>query len=108
MKNYLKYLNLSVAFLLITSCNSLTYLPADEYEKFTVKANEVFYNNHAVAKIGPMEYEYSAGNFIMEVSLIQYSAVYDEMTKKIAQFMSQRNPKAKIEVKVPRDDQMDQ
>ena len=58
MKNYLKYLNLSVAFLLITSCNSLTYLPADEYEKFTVKANEVFYNNHAVAKIGPMEYEY--------------------------------------------------
>ena len=54
-----------------------------------------------------MEYEYSAGNFIMEVSLIQYSAVYDEMTKKIAQFMSQRNPKAKIEVKVPRDDQMD-
>ena len=49
MKNYLKYLNLSVAFLLITSCNSLTYLPADEYEKFTVKANEVFYNNNAAA-----------------------------------------------------------
>ena len=51
-----------------------------------------------------MEYEYSAGNFIMEVSLIQYSAVYDEMTKKIAQFMSQKI--VQIEVKVP-NDQMD-
>ncbi|MBL6657431.1 MAG: hypothetical protein ISR00_03635 [Flavobacteriales bacterium] len=107
MKHFYKYLSLLVIVLLVASCNSFTYLPTDEYEKFTVKANEVFYNNNAVAKMGPMEYEYSAGNFILEVSLIQYSAVYDEMTKKIAQFMSQRHPKAKIEIKVPRDDQMD-
>ena len=54
-----------------------------------------------------MEYEYSNGKFQQEISVVQNSAFYDEMTIKIAKFLSLRYPKAKIEVKVPRDDQLD-
>lgn len=55
-----------------------------------------------------MEYEYFKGNYIMEVSMIQYSPIYNEMTEKIVYFMSNRYPNAKIEVKVVRDDLLDQ
>ncbi len=102
--------NLFISFIvgfLLFSCSTPAKLSSSESEKFSLRGNEVFYENTAVAKMGPMEYEYNRGSFIVEVSLIQYAAVYDSMTEKIAIFMSSRYPDAKIEVKVPRDDQMD-
>ena len=54
-----------------------------------------------------MEYEYSNGKFQKEISVVQKSLYYDAMTVKIAHFLSLRFPKSKIEVKVPRDDQLD-
>tara|TARA_A100001035_G_scaffold138254_1_gene108725 strand:- start:180 stop:461 length:282 start_codon:yes stop_codon:yes gene_type:complete len=89
------------------SCSSINVLQESERLKFSLKGNQVFYENKKVGVIGPMEYEYSNGKFQQEISVVQNSAFYDEMTIKIAKFLSLRYPKAKIEVKVPRDDQLD-
>lgn len=96
-----------IASLSIVACSTTSSLSKSESSKFSVKADKIYYENNAVAKVGPMEYEYNYGKFQVEVSVIQYSSIYDDMTKKIAQYMAQRHPKAKIEVKIPRDDKRD-
>lgn len=103
-------MNKLVSVLLITTltaCMSTASLSKEEIAKFEVKANEIFYNNIAVAKIGNLEYEYNRGRYQMEVSLIQYAGAYNDMTEKIARYVSIKYPKAKIEVKVVRDDKND-
>ena len=72
-----------------------------------LKGDKVLYEGEVVGVFGPMEYEYSNGKFQKEISVVQKSFYYDEMTVKIAHFLSIRFPKSKIEVKVPRDDQLD-
>lgn len=103
-----KYFVLSVLSMFLLSC-SVTgpSLSESESSKFALKGDQVFYEEEKVAIIGPMEYEYSNGKFQLEISVVQNSFFYDEMTVKIAEFLSLRYPKAKIEVKVPRDDQLD-
>ncbi len=100
---------LSTLFLSVSliGCYS-TKLSQEDMNKFNVKGKEVFYGDKAVAKIGNFEYEYSRGRFQQEVSMVQYSHIYDEMTEKIVKYMASKYPKAKIEVKVIRDDENDQ
>lgn len=78
-------------------------LSDDELARFEAKGKSLFYNNKKVATIGSLDYEYYEGNYIMEVSMIQHSAIYNEMTEKIAYYMSSNYPEAKIEVKVERE-----
>lgn len=88
--------------------SSIESLSNVELSKFRIDGDHVFFDDKKVARIGNMEYEYFKGNYIMEVSMIQYSPIYNEMTEKIVYFMSNRYPNAKIEVKVVRDDLLDQ
>ena len=105
------------AVILISSCTvstniqysaPITELSNSELANFKIKDDQVLYMDKAVAKIGNFEYEYHNGKYTMEVSLIQNSAMYNEMTEKIVAFMATRYPNAKIEVKVNRDHILDQ
>lgn len=78
-------------------------LSADEMAKFSTKGKSVYYLDEKVATVGSFEYEYYEGNYSLEVSMIQHSAIYNDMTEKIVYFMSSTYPEAKIEVKVERD-----
>ena len=98
---------LTLMVVALTSCLSTQNLSKEELAKFSVKESEVFYNGEAVAKIGNLEYEYNRGRYQMEVSLVQYAGAYNEMTEKIARYVATKYPKAKIEVKVLRDDAND-
>ena len=71
--------------------------------KFSTKGKSVYYADEKVATVGSFEYEYYEGNYALEVSMIQHSAIYNDMTEKIVYFMSSTYPYAKIEVKVERD-----
>ena len=81
----------------------LTELSADEMAKFTTKGKSIYYANEKVATVGSFDYEYYEGNYALEVSMIQHSPIYNEMTEKIVYFMSTTYPYAKIEVKVERE-----
>ena len=107
MKN-IKSISLIILLLLLSSCSiTKPVLSQEEKEKFILKGDKVLYEGEVVGIFGPMEYEYSNGKFQKEISVVQKSFYYDEMTVKIAHFLSIRFPKSKIEVKVPRDDQLD-
>ncbi len=102
------YLTTFLLSFLFASCSIMKPVLSDEDKAlFTLKGDEVLYDGKVVCVFGPMEYEYSNGKFQKEISVIQKSSYYDNMTVKIAHFLSSRFPKSKIEVKVPRDDQMD-
>ena len=79
MRSFYFYVFIST-FISIISCQNSFKLSNDEYVKFGLEQNEVTYNSNPVAKIGNLEYEYTNGKFQLEVSLVQYSATYDEMT----------------------------
>ncbi len=101
-------IGLIILLLSLISCSIVNPILSDEdRERFVLKGNEVLYDGKVVGIFGPMEYEYSNGKFQKEISVVQKSLYYDAMTVKIAHFLSLRFPKSKIEVKVPRDDQLD-
>lgn len=103
----IKYASI-LTLLFLCSCSVLNpVLTEEEKEKFVLKGDKVLFEGEVVGVFGPMEYEYSNGKFQKEISVVQKSFYYDEMTVKIAHFLSIRFPKSKIEVKVPRDDQLD-
>lgn len=103
----MKKLIIGAFVLALASCVGSSRLSKEEIAKFEVKSNEVYYENVAVAKIGNLEYEYNRGRYQMEVSLVQYAGAYNDMTEKIARYVATKYPKAKIEVKVVRDDRND-
>jgi|TARA_X000000368_G_scaffold397216_1_gene366157 hypothetical protein len=107
MKRTLCLIVILISFL-FESCSILQpVLSAEDKALFALKGDEVLYDGKVVGVFGPMEYEYSNGKFQQEISVVQKSFYYDDMTVKIAHFLAIRFPKSKIEVKVPRDDQMD-
>ena len=94
----LKYASI-ISFLFLCSCSIINpILTEEEKEKFVLKGDKVLYEG-IVGVFGPMEYEYSNGKFQKEISVVQKSFYYDEMTVKIAHFLSIRFPKSKIESK---------
>lgn len=105
------YLILLVGFFTACSVNEsstqinyqLTELSADEMAKFSTKGKSLYYVDEKVATVGSFDYEYQEGNYALEVSMIQHSAIYNDMTEKIVYFMSSTYPYAKIEIKVERD-----
>ena len=81
----------------------LKKLSSDEMAQFTTKGKSVYYADEKVASVSSLEYEYYNGDYLLEVSMIQHSASYNDMTQKLVYFMSSTYPHAKIEVKVERD-----
>lgn len=86
----------------VTSCKikkDTFILPQEEYDKFSLKGNEVLYEGNVVATFGVVEFEYFEGKLIREYSLVQYTSYSNELTEKILRYMHMRYPDHKIEIK---------
>lgn len=80
-----------------------TKLPKEEMDKFEIKGDSILYEGKYVAKYLNSEWEYYRGNKTLEISLERINGGADEMTDKIVDFIITKHPKAKAEVKIPRD-----
>jgi hypothetical protein len=98
-----KIIFIALSFVLLaTSCASKKdtfVLPQEEYDKFSLKGNEVFYEGVAVANFDILEFEYYNGKLVKEYSLMQYTTYSNELSEKILRFMHMKFPDDKIELK---------
>ena len=100
MKHFV--LSLLIALVLAACGNSTKIiLTEEEKAKFTYDQQFIYYEGVPVAKFHNIEYEYYRGHKVMEISLEQLKPGLDDFTDKIVEFVRSKNPKAKVEVKVP-------
>lgn len=76
-------------------------LTNSEKERFSYDQTFIYYDSLPVAKFYSIEYEYYRGHKVMEISVVQLKPGMDDFTDKIVEFIRFKNPKAKVEVKVP-------
>jgi hypothetical protein len=92
-----------LSVVILYSCGNSTKITLTEEEKakFSFDQQFIYYDGNAVAKFNNIEYEYYRGHKVMEISLEQLKPGLDDFTDKIVEFVRSKNPKAKVEVKVP-------
>jgi len=94
-------------FILLTTlmaCGGTKYkttITQAELEKFSFDKEYIYYESAAVAKFGYIEYEYYRGHKVLEISVEQIKPGLDDFTDKIVEYIRYKNPKAKVEVKIP-------
>lgn len=101
MVKHILFALLSFLFV-VTSCKTKKdtfVLPQEEYDKFSLKGNEVLYEGTAVANFDVLEFEYYNGKLVKEYSLVQYTNYSNELSEKILRFMHMKFPDDKIELK---------
>ena len=76
-------------------------LSEEERARFHFDQQYVYYDSVKVARFGNIEYEYYRGHKVMEISLEQLKPGMDDFTDKIVDYVRYKNPKAKVEVKIP-------
>lgn len=91
-----------ILIILLVSCSTIDKLPHDEFVKFRTSNDTIYYNNQAVAIYLNVEWEYYRGHKTLEISLERLNGAADQMTDKIVDYVVTKHPKAKAEVKVPR------
>ncbi len=94
----MKYLIITLLFLF--SCNSYNSITKEEYNKFLIKGDTIFYDEFPVGIFSSAELEYYRGHKTIEISIDRIPPIgIDDMSGKILDFLRNRHPKAKIEVK---------
>lgn len=92
---------LTAIFLVACGNSTKINLSDEEKAKFSHDQQFIYYNGEAVARFNNIEYEYYRGHKVMEISLEQLKPGLDDFTDKIVDYVRTKNPKAKVEVKVP-------
>jgi hypothetical protein len=100
MKRFLILFVLFVSF----GCAGTKYkadLTEEEVTKFSYDREFIYFEGQQVAKFNYIEYEYFRGHKVLEISFEQLKPGLDDFTDKIVEFIRYKNPKAKVEVKIP-------
>ena len=96
---------LVLAILIFTlGCAGTKYkvnLTDEEVAKFSYDREFIYFEGQPVAKFNYIEYEYFRGHKVLEISFEQLKPGLDDFTDKIVEFIRYKNPKAKVEVKIP-------
>jgi hypothetical protein len=92
---------LTTLFLVACGNSTKITLSEEEHAKFSHDQQFIYYEGNPVAKFHNIEYEYYRGHKVMEISLEQLKPGLDDFTDKIVDYVRTKNPKAKVEVKVP-------
>jgi len=74
-------------------------LPQEEYDKFSNKADTIYYDMRPVGIIQNVEWEYIPGNDMrMEISVSLANRYEDAMTSKIIKYVHSKYKEAKVEI----------
>lgn len=98
----MKNLIILLTTILIVSCSTYKKLPESELVKFTTSNDTIYYQKEPVAVYLNIEWEYYRGHKTMEISFERLNGGADDMTDKIVDYIVHLHPKAKAEVKIPR------
>lgn len=78
-------------------------LSKEEFDKFSTKEYEIFYEGKPVAIFEVMELEYYQGKLSNEFSVIPYEKYPSDFSEKILRYLHMRYPDAKLEIKFIKD-----
>lgn len=97
-------MNKIVALLIITisfwSCKTME-IEKEDYSKFTTKSDTIYHDGIPVAVYLNIEWEYYMDKKTVEISVQRIGGGIDKMTDDIANFIRNRHPGSKVEVKIP-------